>query len=225
METAATYRDKPVGRYFYAEVEDALVAALDISDATRGLFRGRVKHFLRLGITGERPGKGSALEYSFTQAAKLALVLLLADVGLTPTTCVQLVNDRWESDLERRVQQALEPGTRDGEVPLFLSLRLAAMRGPWTKQSAVAEIGAFRENQRRSPPSEEEREWVKTLMPKEEYEEWLARRLGPQQQFIGFRRDDLPGMGNVCIFSLSHVLHRLRDHLDRKEGQIGLGDE
>jgi hypothetical protein len=103
-----------------------------------------------------------------------------------------------------------------GEDPWLLTLHLQAMRGPWLKGSAVAEIGAFQLSQRRPALSEEEREAVKAQMPKQQYEEWLAHRQGPQQQFTGFRRDDLPGMGNVCIFSLSHVLHRLKDHLERK---------
>jgi hypothetical protein len=210
-----TNRNKPVeARYFYSAVDDALAVALDIDDASRVLFRSRIKHFLRLGIAGARPGKGSALEYSFAQVAKLALVLLLADVGLTPTACVELIKKRWETDLHRRVQQALGPDTRDEELPFFLTLRLQAMRGPWAKRAAIAEIGAFRTGPL-PPPSDEQREAAKALMTPEEYAEWLALRLGPPQQFTGIMRDDLPRMGNVCILSLSHVMHRLKDHLDR----------
>jgi hypothetical protein len=222
MRTARTFQDRLAEPQFgYGEVEDGLAVALDIEGAWRTLFRSRIKHFQRLGINGPgvRPGRGASFKYSFEQAARLAIVFLLADVGLDPLLSVQLIDKFWESDLRRRIQRAIEPGTRDGEVPWFLTLRLAAMRGPWTRQSAVAEIDAYRVNQHRSPPSKEEREAVKAQLPKEGYEEWLAHRLGSPQQFTGIRRDDLPGMGNVCILSLSHVLHRLKDHLDRKEAK------
>jgi hypothetical protein len=219
MRTARTYQDKLAEpRFTYAGVEDGLAVALDIKDAWRTLFRSRIKHFQRIGVNGVgvRPGKGSPLNYSFEQAARLAIVFLLADVGLAPAICVQLVNERWESDLRRRIRQAVEPGTRDGEGPWFLTLRLEAMRGLWAKQP-VAEIGAFRNAPPPGPAlsEEEKREVVKAQLPKELYEEWLMLRQERQQHFTGIRRDDLPGMGNVCIFSLSHVLHRLKDHLER----------
>jgi hypothetical protein len=219
MRTARTFQDKLAEPQFgYGEVEDGLAVALDIEDSWRTLFRSRIKHFQRLGINGPgvRPGRGASFKYSFEQAARLAIVFLLADVGLDPALSVQLIDKFWKSDLRRRIQRAIEPGTRDGEVPWFLALHLEAMRGPWVKQPAVAAIDAYRVNQHRSPLSEEEREAVKAQLPKEQYEEWLAHRLEPRQQFTSLRRDDLPGVGNVCILSLSHVLHRLKDHLDRK---------
>jgi hypothetical protein len=222
MRTAATYPDKLAEpRFSYAEVENSLAAALDIKDAWRTLFRSRVKHFQRLGINGVgvRPGKGSSssFKYSFEQAARLAIVFLLADVGLAPAMCVQLVNERWGSDLRRRIRQAVEPGTRDGEGPWFLTLRLEAMRGLWAKQP-VAEIGAYRVMQRLARSEEEKREEAKAQLPKEQYEAWLADRQEqePQKPWLhtGLRPDLDPGGRNVCIFSLSYVLHRLKDRLD-----------
>ena len=194
------------------------MVALDIKDEWRTLFRSRIKHFQRLGINGagvrRGKGSGSSFKYSFEQAARLAMVFLLADVGLAPAFCVQSVDERWESDLRRRIRQAVEPGTRDGESPWLLGLRLKAMRGPWAKQPAVAEISAYRVLQRPPDLSEERREAVKAQLPKEQYEAWLASQQEPQEPWLnaGMRPD--PAGGNFCVFALSYVLHRLKDHLD-----------
>jgi hypothetical protein len=218
MRTVSTYPDKfEQVRFSYAEVEEGLAVALAIGGTSRTLFRSRIKHFQRLGVTGERPGKGAPLKYDFAQAAKLVIVLLLADVGLAPIACVKLVSERWERDLRGQVRQAIGPGTRDAENPWFLTLRLEAMRGPWAKQSAVAAIGAFRRTQHCPALSEEQREAQKARLPKEQYAPWLAHLQEPQED-IGIWLDHPEGR-NFCVFSLSYVLHRLKDHLDRNRAK------
>jgi hypothetical protein len=213
MGTALTYSDKLTERrYPYSGVEGGLIAALDIDDAWRTQFRARIKHFRRLGVIGEQSHRGAAIRYSFEHAAKLAIVFLLADVGLDPVLSAQLINKHWGRSLRRRVQQAISPGTRDGENPWFLTLRMAAMRGPWAKQSGVAAIGAFQRIHRRPPLSEEQREALKTRVPEEHYEAWLAHWREPQEN-VGMWLDH-PEERNFCVLSLSHVLHRLQDHLD-----------
>jgi hypothetical protein len=93
-----------------------------------------------------------------------------------------------------------------------LTVRLEAMRGPWAKQSAVASIGAFQRLHYRPPLSQERREDLKTRIPEEHYERWLAHWQEPQEN-IGMWLDH-PEERNFCVFSLSHVLNRLRDRLD-----------
>jgi hypothetical protein len=212
METASTHPDKfEQARFFYARVEDGLAAALGIDAAWRMLFRSRIKHYQRLGIAGERPGKGSPLKYSFYQAADLAIVLMLADLGLAPTICVELVH-KHERMLRRRIRQAVGPDSRDGENPWFLALRMTAMRGPWAKQPAVAAIGAFQRKWRRPPLSEAAKERQKARLPEALYEPWLKLWDTPEEgaKMLFDHPEDM----NFCVFALSHVLHRLQDYLD-----------
>ena len=169
------------------------MVALDIKDAWRTLFRSRIKHFQRLGVNGVgvRPGKGSPLSYSFEQAARMAIAFLIADIGIDPLLSVQLIEKFWERSLRSRVRRAVAPDAR-GEHGWFLVLRLTAMRGPWDKDSAVASIGAF---QRRRG---ELNRVGKSIIPGEGVEMWL----------------DHPEDMNFCVLALSHVLFRLKDHLD-----------
>jgi hypothetical protein len=167
------------------------MVALDIKDAWRTLFRSRMKHFQRLGVNVIRPGKGSPLRYSFEQAARLAIAFLLADIGIDPSLSVQLIEKFWETSLRNRIRLAVAPDAR-GEHGWFLVLRLTAMRGPWDKDSAVASIGAF---QRRRG---EINRVGKSVIPGEGVEMWL----------------DHPEDMNFCTLALSHVLFRLKDHLE-----------
>jgi hypothetical protein len=199
MRTASTDQDKLAEpRFPYGEVEAGLMVALDIKDEWRTLFRSRIKHFQRLGINGPgvRPGKGSgsSFRYSFEQAARLAIAFLLADIGLDPLHSVQLIERHWARQLRYRVHQAVASNAR-GDYGVFLVLRLSAMRGPWDKDSDVASIGAF---QRRRG---EINRVGKSIIPGEGVEMWL----------------DHPEEMNFCALALSHVLFRLKDHLEGRE--------
>jgi hypothetical protein len=195
MRTASTKPDKLAEpRFPYGEVEAGLMAALDIKDEWRTLFRSRIKHFQRLGVNGVRPGKGSPLRYSFEQAARLAIAFLFADIGIDPLLTVQLIEKFWEKgSLRHYVRRAVAPDAI-GDHGLFLVLRLTAMRGPWAKDSAVASVGAF---QRRRG---EINRVGKSIIPGEGVEMWL----------------DHPEEMNFCALALSHVLHRLKDHFESR---------
>ena len=222
MRTNSTYATVKLAerRFFYGDVEDGLAAALDINDAWRTLFRSRIKHFQRLGVVGERSGRGAPIRYSFEQAARLAIVLMIADVGLDPILSVQLINDRWKSKLRGRVWEAVGPGTEDSEKQWFLTLRMEAMRGPWAKRSPVAAIGMFQRIHRRPPLSEKHREDLKAQFPDEkQFDAQVALLRAPRENIDMWLEH--PEQGNFCVFPLSYVLHRLRSHLER----IGPGDK
>ena len=78
------------------------------------------------------------------------------------------------------------------------------------------ESGSKRREQGLSKRAKEKREEAKAQLPKEQYEAWLADRQEqePQEPWLhtGMRLE--PGGRNFCIFSLSYVLHRLKDRLD-----------
>jgi hypothetical protein len=210
METAATDRDKLAEpRHAYGEVETALLAALAIDDAWRAPFRARVKHFLRLGALGARSRRGASITYSFEAAARLAILFLIADVGLDPGLSVRLVEEYWEKELQRRVRQAVAPGS--GGNPWFMTLRLAAMRGPWAGQSVVVKIGAFQRTAHRPPLSETQITTLKDRHP-DDYKARIKAWKTPAANIDLWL--DHPEDGNVCVFPLSYVLHRLKGHLD-----------
>ena len=49
--------------FTYKEVERALAAVHQISPSAMGAFRGRIKHFQRLGLVPSSPGKGRKISY------------------------------------------------------------------------------------------------------------------------------------------------------------------
>ena len=49
--------------YTYAQVEAALAATHRVRPSSLGAFRGRIKHFQRLGLVPESPGKGRKISY------------------------------------------------------------------------------------------------------------------------------------------------------------------
>jgi hypothetical protein len=77
----------------YKSAENALAWAHKIGGpATTKAFRGRLKHFHRLGIpSGSRPGKGAKVQYSLDQLYEWAFCLELAECGIHPSQAAQFV--------------------------------------------------------------------------------------------------------------------------------------
>jgi hypothetical protein len=70
--------------FTYREVEAALAVAHEIPEARMGAFRGRLKHFLRLGLVPSSPGKGNKITYTLENVYMWALCLELEEFGLDP---------------------------------------------------------------------------------------------------------------------------------------------
>jgi hypothetical protein len=71
--------------FSYAQVETILVAAYKIKPSAKGAFRGRIKHFQRLGIVPSSPGKGRKIAYERKDIYAWALCLEFAEFGMDPT--------------------------------------------------------------------------------------------------------------------------------------------
>jgi hypothetical protein len=71
--------------YTYAQVERALAAVHEVPEAAMGAFRGRFKHFQRLGMVPSSPGRGRKIVYSLDDVYFWALCLQLEEFGLDPT--------------------------------------------------------------------------------------------------------------------------------------------
>lgn len=70
--------------YRYSEIETALLRLHELPDVWRGAFSARLKYFQRIGILDRAPGKGSRLEYTFSDLCLLALCLEFSEFGIEP---------------------------------------------------------------------------------------------------------------------------------------------
>ena len=70
--------------FTYSKVERALAAVHKISPSAMGAFRGRIKHFQRLGLVPSSPGKGRKISYSLEDVYMWAMCLELQEFGIDP---------------------------------------------------------------------------------------------------------------------------------------------
>jgi hypothetical protein len=116
----------------YATVETALARLHDAGpEVQTGAFRGRLKHLQRLGLPlGEKPGKGSRIDYDAQQIWQLAIALELAEFGIDPTKIVNIVKNAWQETLSIIVDEAIEKfGERDETIELCVSFMSVAWTG------------------------------------------------------------------------------------------------
>ena len=71
--------------YSYKVVEAALGRLHEVNDETLGAFRGRIKHFQRMGLVPSSPGKGKRIEYAFGDVCAWAFCLELEEFGMDPS--------------------------------------------------------------------------------------------------------------------------------------------
>src|SRR5271156_5708530 len=70
--------------YTYAKVEAGLAQAFGIRSEGMGAFRGRIKHFKKLGISPSTPGKGQKIAYETKDILRWAIALEFAEFGIDP---------------------------------------------------------------------------------------------------------------------------------------------
>ena len=88
----------------YAQMESALAQLYGADEqAQAGPFRGRLKHFQRLGIPlGERPGRGAKVKYDYPQIFQLMFCFEMSSFGVDPVLTVQLLEKHWHNDDDPR---------------------------------------------------------------------------------------------------------------------------
>ncbi len=77
--------------FTYSQVEGALARAHGITEETLGAFRGRIKHFQRLGIVPASPGKGKKIAYEIEDVWIWAFCLEMAQFGTDPAVIKEMV--------------------------------------------------------------------------------------------------------------------------------------
>jgi len=91
-------RRSPAGPiYGYAEVEAALAKVYDAEDAQRTAFRGRLKHFRKLGIPQQQPGKGIRIRYTMSDIFQLMIACEFAEFGIDPYLITEIVRRHWRN--------------------------------------------------------------------------------------------------------------------------------
>jgi hypothetical protein len=81
--------------YAYAQVEAALAKVYDAADVQRTAFRGRLKHFRKLGIPQNTPGKGSRIRYTAPDIFQLMIACEFAEFGIDPHLITDIVRRHW----------------------------------------------------------------------------------------------------------------------------------
>jgi hypothetical protein len=79
----------------YARVEAALARVYDAEGVQKNAFRGRLKHFRKLGIPHHNPGKGGRIAYDVQDVWQLMVCLELSEFGIDPNLIVKIVQRHW----------------------------------------------------------------------------------------------------------------------------------
>lgn len=77
--------------FTYAQVEAALAKLHKVDSRALGAFRGRIKHFQRLGIVPSSPGRGKKIRYEMEHVLTWAFCLELSEFGIDPTIIKRFV--------------------------------------------------------------------------------------------------------------------------------------
>jgi hypothetical protein len=88
-------RSPPAPTFSYAQVEAALAKTYESEDVQRRAFRGRLKHFRKLGIPQQQPGKGSRIRYTASDIFQLMVACEFSEFGVDPHLIAAIVRRHW----------------------------------------------------------------------------------------------------------------------------------
>jgi hypothetical protein len=123
--------------YSYAKVEAALAKAFGIRSEGMGAFRGRIKHFKKLGISPSTPGKGQKIAYEMKDILRWAIALEFAEFGIDPVVIKPALHF---------VENVLEERPIDKNVWLVFSPQLmshSAEQNRWFHAIVVTDLARF----------------------------------------------------------------------------------
>ena len=88
-------RSRHAPTFSYAQVETALAGVYEATDVQRSAFRGRLKHFRKLGIPQRTPGKGSRINYTASDIFQMMVACEFAEFGVDPHLIADIVRRHW----------------------------------------------------------------------------------------------------------------------------------
>jgi hypothetical protein len=77
----------------YGEIEKAIASMHGVTKESSGIFRGRLRHFQKLGIVPSSPGRGAKIDYHRKAVVDWAIAFELAELGIAPELikfCIQM---------------------------------------------------------------------------------------------------------------------------------------
>lgn len=86
--------------FTYAQVERVLADVHEVPPRLLGSFRGRIKHFQRLGIVPASPGRGRKIAYSVNDVLLWGFGLELSEFGIDPTVIREILKHAWPRVLD-----------------------------------------------------------------------------------------------------------------------------
>jgi hypothetical protein len=126
---------RQVEGYTYAQVERALGTLFGVPARAQGSFRGRVRHFQRVGLIEVAPGKGRRIEYTRIQAGEWLVALMLAEFGIDPVVIVKSIQQE-RRQLREWIEEATDAKARAGDE-VFLAAQPKLMSGAWASEHAA----------------------------------------------------------------------------------------
>lgn len=77
--------------FTYGEIVETLARMHEVGKTIAGAFEARIRHFQRLGLVPESPGKGKRIQYNIDTAFDWAFCLELATFGIAPDVIVSII--------------------------------------------------------------------------------------------------------------------------------------
>lgn len=90
--------------FSYSQVESVLAQISGIEDSRKSAFRGRLKHFRRLGLIAEKPGKGKKISYSVQDIWLLAFAFEISQFGIEPNKIKSVIDAYDKHIIEKFVE-------------------------------------------------------------------------------------------------------------------------
>ena len=126
--------------YSYAQAETVLARLYGADEQVqRGAFRGRLKHFKRLGIPlNMAPGRGKKIFYTKEHVFQWSICLEFSEFGIDPTLTARFIHEFWR--VFQACLQEIE-GTRDKAGDVIFTINPIIMSKTWKQPPG----GLFRE--------------------------------------------------------------------------------
>jgi hypothetical protein len=127
-----TVRQPAAPSFGYAEVEQALAKLYDAEDVQREAFRGRLKHFRKLRIPQQQPGKGSRIRYTASDIFQLMVACEFAEFGIDPHLIADILRRHWRHKLG--LFQAVDLAQRFSGDDLYVAAETHFMSWVWNRE-------------------------------------------------------------------------------------------
>jgi len=125
----------------YARVEAALARVYDAEGVQKSAFRGRLKHFRKLGIPHHNPGKGGRIAYDVQDVWQLMVCLELSEFDIDPNLIVKIVQRHWAG--RGYFKQAIQNAQLFPKENFLAVIQTNFMSWKWSEKFKQSEAGIF----------------------------------------------------------------------------------